>query len=343
VERCFIERGRFVRPFCQCAGVRTRGCSQILERRITDFGADVPFAKIPEKIREHYGVTISASTARRITEAHAAKMRDHELLDTQIPEQQGAQCVIAEMDGSMIPIVSTQASEDGDKPIDRRKTRELDWKEARLCLARKQGSVEQVYQAMYLGNVDDAGNRLAHCAIRAGAGENTHVHCVGDGAPWIAGQVERAFGLNGSYLIDFYHLCEYLAAAAQRIAPGDKNSWLAEQKRKLREGKVSEVIETLKPHVEPDSVPKEEAPVRACHRYMSKRESQMDYKEFLDRDLPIGSGAIESAHRYIIQARLKLAGAWWTADNAHNMLALRTLRANNEWESYWEGCGQQAA
>jgi hypothetical protein len=36
------------------------------------------------------------------------------------------------------------------------------------------------------------------------------VHCVGDGARWIANQVEEKFGSNGTYLIDFYHLCQEL-------------------------------------------------------------------------------------------------------------------------------------
>jgi len=37
----------------------------------------------------------------------------------------------------------------------------------------------------------------------------------------------------------------------------------------------------------------------------------------------------------VIQARFKLTGAWWDKDIADNMLALRTLRANNQWEKYW--------
>ena len=45
------------------------------------------------------------------------------------------------------------------------------------------------------------------------------VHAVGDGAPWIVGQVEARFGDQGRYLIDFYHVCEYLAAASEAIAP----------------------------------------------------------------------------------------------------------------------------
>src|SRR6516165_6032762 len=53
---------------------------------------------------------------------------------------------------------------------------------------------------------------------RSGFGATSHVHAVGDGAPWIVGQVEEHFGAQGSYLIDFYHVCEYLSAAAKAIA-----------------------------------------------------------------------------------------------------------------------------
>jgi hypothetical protein len=80
---------------------------------------------------------------------------------------------------------------------------------------------------------------------------------------------------------------------------------------------------------------KEEAPVYACYRYMDNRPGQFDYQAALLRGLPLGSGKIESAHRYIIQTRLKLAGAWWKEENAASMLALRVVRANQEWEDYW--------
>jgi hypothetical protein len=57
----------------------------------------------------------------------------------------------------------------------------------------------------------------------------------------------------------------------------------------------------------------------------------------------IGSGEIESAHRYLIQKRLKLPGAWWQAANAESMLALRVNRANHEWKDYWATNRLQAA
>jgi len=37
------------------------------------------------------------------------------------------------------------------------------------------------------------------CAVRAGLGADSRVHAVGDGAPWIVGQIEEQFGDQGSY------------------------------------------------------------------------------------------------------------------------------------------------
>lgn len=336
MERCFLEGGGLLRPFSYSADVKCRGYSQPLQRRITDFGSDDSFGKISFKLKEHYGIEVPTSSAQAITEAHARRIRGDELLETEIPERPGVDRIVAELDGSMIPIVTTDSIASGDEPRDRRKRRQVGWKEARLCLARPLGSVEAVYETMFLGDVDDAGDRMAHCVIKVGAGENTKIHCVGDGATWIADQTERVFGLQADFLVDFYHLCDYLGAAAESISPEGKKVWLAEQKKKLKEGKISEVIEEIEPYVEPVSVPKEKAPVRTCYGYINNRRGQFNYKEALAEGLPIGSGEVESAHRYVIQDRLKLAGAWWTPQNAHNMLALRSLRANNRWDSYWD-------
>jgi len=62
---------------------------------------------------------------------------------------------------------------------------------------------------------------------------------------------------------------------------------------------------------------------------------QLKYQDALNKDLPIGSGEIESAHRYVVQKKLKLSGAWWEIQNAEHMLALRINRANRKWDGYW--------
>jgi hypothetical protein len=59
--------------------------------------------------------------------------------------------------------------------------------------------------------------------------------------------------------------------------------------------------------------------------------------------LPIGSGEIESAHRYVFQNRLKIAGGWWKMENLGKMIALRVLRANGGWEDYWSNLHEEAA
>jgi hypothetical protein len=76
------------------------------------------------------------------------------------------------------------------------------------------------------------------------------------------------------------------------------------QKRSRRQ-----VIATLGEHREPAEVAEENAPVRAAHRYLSNRADTLDYGAALQAGLPIGSGLIESGHKHVLQARLKLPGA----------------------------------
>ena len=334
---------QFFRPFCLSAGLKGRAYSLPLQRRITDFGADASFSRAYEKLKEHYGISIPVSSIRRITECHAENMKGSEQLRTDIPNGKGVECVIAEVDGTMIPIVDTFEKTDKEgSPIDKRKTREVRWTEGRLALAHPKGSVSPHFGAT-LGDQDEAGNQLAHCAILVGTGEQSKVHCVGDGASWICEQVDRIFGPQAEFLIDFYHLCDYLAAASKRCAPDHPSAWLEEQKQRMKENNAFDVLNALKPHIEPEPVPDKDAPVRKCYRYIKNRPGQFDYKGTLEADLPIGSGEIESAHRYVIQERLKIAGAWWKEDNAQNMLSLRTLRANNNWDQYWDSFYKKAA
>lgn len=259
-----------------------------------------------------------------------------------MPETAGVAMLITEMDGSMVPVVETGKSGAAEAPGDRRKTRKLSWREARLCLVHQPGSVTPIFGAT-LGSVSAAGERLSACALKAGAGSQTQFHGVGDGAPWIIEQMELKFGSQAHFLVDFYHLCEYLAAAGEAVAGEGKAAWLEEKKNWLRENRWSDVLQVLLPCLEEASIGDPDAPVRACYRYITNRSQFLDYKSALASGLPIGSGEIESAHRYVLQIRLKIAGAWWQIDNLGKMLALRVVRANQEWEDYWSCVNQKAA
>lgn len=286
----------------QSAKIHHRGTSRPLQRVVTDFAADVSFAQTMDKIIEHYGVLLPESTIRRITEHHAGRMFDSQVLQESWPQQPGCETVIAEMDGGMVPIVEPDPS-----VSDHRKGKRLYWKEAKLCLAHAQGSRTLTYGGTLQGDVNQAGQALFDCAVRAGFGQHSHLHAVGDGADWIANQVEEQFGRNGYYLMDFYHVCDYLSAAANAIHSDDRAAatWMDVHKTYLKSQQAEATLSALQPHLEAADVPDANAPVRCCHRYLANRRQQLDYQSALARDLPIGSGEIESAHRYVVQQRLK--------------------------------------
>lgn len=185
--------------------------------------------------------------------------------------------------------------------------------------------------------MDTAGRQLQACAKCAGFGKGHRVHGVGDGAPWTAAQVQPRFGSQGSYLLDFYHVCEFLSDAAKAIEqqPSAQKTWLEVQKQRLKDQQADAVLNALHAQLEPAQTEDDEAPVRRCQRYLTQRLHQLDDRGAIAQGLPIGSGEIESAHRYLVQKHLKLPGAWWQAANAEHMLALRVNRANGEWQDYW--------
>ena len=240
----------------------------------------------------------------------------------------------------MVPIVEPSSEEK-----DKRKGKTLSWREAKLSLAHAQGNCTPVYAGSIEGGVEEAGRQLLSCAVRAGFGANSRVHAVGDGAPWIVGQIEQQFGDQGCYLIDFYHVCEYLGAASAAIAPDPaaRSAWMETQKEALKGGRLDAVLRALVGHCEPPEADDQHAPVRTCHRYLGVRANQLNYRQALADGLPIGSGEIESAHRYVAQQRLKRPGAWWRVEHAEHMLALRINRINGDWDAYWKALARQRA
>lgn len=121
---------------------------------------------------------IAESSIRRITLGHAQALFDLTPQSQQWPTQSGCEVIIAQTDGGMVPIVAPSATQS-----DKRKGKELYWKESKLCLAHPQGSVSPVFAGTLQGDAQVAGQQLFACATQAGFGTGTHVHVVGDGAP----------------------------------------------------------------------------------------------------------------------------------------------------------------
>ena len=132
------RRGPLLRPFCKRAGVRPRGRSRRLQRALVDFGAEESFARAAERVREHYGLDVSAEAVRQHTLAHGAQISAR----TVTPPKRAASTLITQLDGSLIPIVVPPTA-----GKDRRRGKHLLWREARLCLACPHDSATPRYGA----------------------------------------------------------------------------------------------------------------------------------------------------------------------------------------------------
>lgn len=297
---------------------------------MVDFGADESFASASGKLKEHYGIEVPPIAVQRKTYVHGHQMSRSTILREEVPRQGQSDTVVLESDGTMVPLMEIKPGRG-----DARKRRAVFWKEAISTLAYPQGSTTPVYATTLEGR-DEAGFQMLHTALCAGMGENSYLHVVGDGAKWIEEKAQYFFGSRAHYLIDFYHLCDYLAPAVTASGVNHQPVYLGRLKSLCKQGKVDSAIRWLKPFEEPKSVKNQEAPVRAAIRYIENRPGQFDYPRALEKQLPIGSGEIESAHRFLIQKRLKNPGAWWKPQNAQTLLEIRTQRANSLWEEYWQ-------
>jgi hypothetical protein len=331
------RRGPLRHPFRDFANVTNRSPSRTLQRRIVDFSAERSYQATAQALREHYRIEVPLYAIDKAT-GQIARQAKH--FNTRAPDSiKPADTLISEVDGSMLPIVGFREDAPAggaNEPPDRRKLRFCHWKEMRVSTVRVPGSVDTWY-GVALGEPMTVGCMMAEICRFKGMHDTTHIHAVGDGATWIAEQYDRQFGTRCKFHLDLYHVCDHLAEAANStpMQSAERKSWLDVQKQSLRNSDSQAAINALRRlhagHDEPD----EGSPVGAAIQYLQKRQHQLDYREAIRKDLPIGSGEVESAHRHILQKRLKIPGAWWRLERAEDMAQLRAMRANQRWNEFW--------
>jgi len=285
-----------------------------------------------EAIVEHYGFRLSSTVINNVTQETGKAAKEFNA-DAPLSEKL-APLLVVEIDGSMVPIVEYGAASEEQKLTGKKHDRKCFWKEFRLCTVSWPGELRTRY-GVTDGTPFEAGCMMYQTCKYEGMDEETHIHGVGDGAPWIADQYEEQFGANHKFYIDFYHVSEYVGEASKELQMSQSvdAGWYDKQREKLRESKTSEVIDELgEMH---DQEPDKEA-VKDCLRYLVNRSEHLDYAAALEQNLPIGSGEVESGHRSVLQKRLKKPGAWWVKENADTMAQLKTLQADGHWENLWK-------
>jgi hypothetical protein len=189
------------------------------------------------------------------------------------------------------------------------------------------------------GGPDEAMELLAMHLHQLGAAQAEVVVFLADGAPWIWERVEwvaQRVGLRNErwqFVLDFWHAAQHIGLALGHVPITDKErKRLYRKLRKwLKGGKAWEMTQELR------SLGEKQGVLEAMEGdigYLEKHEdhAHMDYAQFLRRGLPIGSGAVESAIRRVINLRIKGPGLMWEEENAEGMVVLRAAALSGRWQ-----------
>lgn len=155
---------------------------------------------------------------------------------------------------------------------------------------------------------------------------------ISDGAAWIKNWIEDAFPKAVS-ILDYYHVCEHLHEFSNSIFTDKTREklWTDKQKEWLLKGKVTTVIKNIK------RIGGNSEKSNQLIKYYSNNKDRMNYPQYAQTGCGIiGSGAIESAHRTLVQKRMKQSGQRWSIAGAQHMLNLRVVRKNNDWNKVIE-------
>jgi hypothetical protein len=190
---------------------------------------------------------------------------------------------------------------------------------------------------------DEAMELLAMHLHRLGAAAAKVVVFLADGAPWIWERldwVEQRVGLKKKQtarVLDWCHAVHHISLALEALGlkEAERRRWYQQMRKWLRAGMTGKVIAQLS--VFAWKLP-EEAPVWTEIAYLERHQfaGHLDYDTFRRRGLPIGSGAIESAVRRVVNLRMKGNGLLWLEENAEAVLVMRAAVLTRRWQETLE-------
>lgn len=341
-------------PLDQRLGIGAGALSPGLERVACRLGIGDSFGEAADALLETLRIELPDETERRVTEAigqvaEAEAQTARDLAQAGFdPLPQGAveassSTLLVEVDGTMVHEVDGQ------------------WHEAKAGLAAALGP--KLREDEKTGRTTLAMGRPSYCvgfesaelfwyrvyveACRRGLGTAlvTLVVVLGDGAGWIW-HYAKAFlavaEVTVIEIVDIYHAFEHLEVVAEAVfGQGSEaaKQWVGPLKQRLEaEGAAPILTELvgLKP-----GAGKASDEVRKAIGYFTDNAARMDYPRFVALQLPIGSGAVESSCRTVIQEREKGAGMRWTEQGAQSVASLRAVYKSGRWKEFWKSHPQR--
>lgn len=303
---------------------------------ITVAAARVPYEEAADLVQRLTGVSISAHLghATLTTVAQAATLDlvipDREEIERRIEQAKApsgeAPVLVVTADGAKAP-VRPKAPRKG-------KRGEGGYKEARgvrLYLLDPDDEILPIASWHQIQNAEAFRQDVARIAERIPQ-DKVRICLLADGADWVWTAMKEAFP-GGWEILDFFHCFEHLHTVA-RAQFGEKSldghQWAETMMIRLADGAVFTALRSLLSMKPRDATAKEE--IRKLVGYLDGQAHRLHYIDDLKEGYPIGSGAIESANKFICHVRMKRSGAWWVEETGNDMLRIRCALYNGTYD-----------
>jgi hypothetical protein len=354
------KRGKGIYPELYLLGIHDR-CSPLLASEVSQ--ASVALGSFNEacNMLTSRGCVLDVKAVLRITKHFAQRVRLGQQTETQIQtvnfgDLTGRRVVIS-TDGGRMRIRKIKR---GPKTKKKRDHYSTAWREPKLLIiyvVNANGRADKTFLPIIDGILTgpDSLFELLYNYLRLlNIGRADSILFIADGATWIwdrVKQLKQLFELSGIRftsieLIDFYHAVEHLhtfSKLQRRWSEKERKRWCRAQCKRLKDGKIEEVISILKKLTKGSK----NKLVRREQMYFCKNHHRFNYKEIRMFGLPMGSGAMESAVRRVVNLRLKSASMYWNEDTAMEMLCLRSYYKAGRWNNVKElahiGAREEAA
>ncbi len=236
-------------------------------------------------------------------------------------------------------------NEPGRSKAQPRRTYDAEWREPKLVtifVHDEQGRMVKGSQALLEGTFIGP-NALAELVAmhlhQLGAAQALSVTFVSDGAPWIWERIPQIVELAGltqvpiHEVLDVCHAVHHisLALAAYGLSESERMPSYREYRTLLRNGQWRRVVDELS-ELAADNPKNEQIHTEIAYLQKHGEAGRLSYTRFRNLGLPLGSGAIESSIRRVINLRLKGNGIFWRESQAESMLQIRAQVISNRWD-----------
>jgi hypothetical protein len=315
----------------------TEGFDPWLTESIALLGTMMPFGRVPLVVDRLARVRVKPETARRVTEAVGRAQVGRETVEAErvratlpMPTARPAVQQLS-LDGAMVPLIGGEWAE----------VKTLALGEVTTTTAADGTATTRTTALSYFSRLTDADTFREQARgelYRRGTAVAGVVCAVQDGAEWQQRFVDH-HRPDAVRILDFPHAVEHLATVGRAVfgsGTAAHRDWLGVQAHTFKHGDPAQVLAALRSLDVTRAVDPQAAPLQAeALTYFEKRRAQLTYADFRARGYPIGSGAIESANKLVVEARLKGSGMHWQRATVSPMVSLRALLCSDRWTTEW--------